>query len=177
MRFFLPLVFFLPLLAQTDCNQVFETRKNEIVFELDRIDRAKAELNALQEANARVIGEKEASLGAKEKAIESRLATIEAERAKIEQLVKKNQEILSRIAEVKDGKLTELYTNMKASAAGEIINNMDPYLASEILSRLESKIAADIIARVEPGNAAKITTILHKGPPFTPEANATIQTP
>ncbi|MGE4296090.1 MAG: MotE family protein [Campylobacterales bacterium] len=170
---FLVLAASIALWAQTDCNRIFEERKQEIVFELDRLDRSKAELKALQEAYSRVLGEKEGSLASKEAEIDRKLAAIEAERATIERLTKRNEEILKQIAEAKDGKVIDLYTNMKASAAGEVMNNMDPYLAATILSQLPPKTAADIIARVEPGNAANITTILQKGPPYSREANAT----
>lgn len=173
MRLFLFVLAALPLFAQTDCNRIFEERKQEIVFDLDRIDRAKAELQALQEAHARVLGEKEGTLAAREREIGNKLAAIEAERANIEKLLKKNEEVLRQITEVKEGKVVELYTNMKASAAGEVVNNMDPNLAAHILSQLPAKVAADIIARVEPGNAARITTILQKGPPFLNENTPT----
>ncbi|MDR2152861.1 MAG: PDP protein [Helicobacteraceae bacterium] len=156
-----------------DCNAIFEARKNEILFEVDRLDRSKGELEALGEATKRILTEKDNVLKAREEKIADDLKAIEEERAKIEAALKAQEELLARFNETKDGKLTDLYGGMKASNAGEIMNALDPYLAADILSRLESKTAAAVLARIEPSNAAVITGILHKGPPFTREQNAT----
>jgi flagellar motility protein MotE (MotC chaperone) len=159
--------------AQSDCNAIFDARKNEIVYEVDRLDKAKYELQALREATERVLSEKDNALKARERTIDDKLHAIEAERAKIEETLKANEKVLAQINELKDGKLTDLYANMKASNAGEIMNSLDPYLAATILSQLDSKTAAGIIARIEPANAASITSILHNGPPYSRDKNET----
>ncbi|MDR1452326.1 MAG: PDP protein [Helicobacteraceae bacterium] len=156
---------------ESDCNAIFEARKNEILFEVDRLDRSKNELDALGEATKRVLAEKEDLVKAREEKIAADLKAIEEERAKIESAIKTQESLLSRIGEMKDGKVTDLYSGMKASNAGEIMNALDPYLAADILSRLDSKIAAAVLSRIEPMNAAAITAILHEGPPFTKDKN------
>ncbi|MDR2639730.1 MAG: PDP protein [Helicobacteraceae bacterium] len=173
MRAVLALAVFAAALSAEDCNAIFESRKNEILFEVDRLDRSKDELNALGEATKRVLTEKEEAIKTREEKIAADLKAIEEERAKIEAALKAQRELLAQISEIKDGKVTDLYSGMKASNAGEIMNALDPYLAADILSRLESKIAAAVLARIEPANAAVITGILHKGPPFIKDQNAT----
>ncbi|MDR0665540.1 MAG: PDP protein [Helicobacteraceae bacterium] len=165
--------FVLTLAAADDCNAIFDGRKNEILFEIDRLDRSKSELDALGEATKRILTEKENAIKAREEKIAADLNAIEEERAKIEAALKTQEELLARFNEAKEGKLTDLYGGMKASNAGEIMNALDPYLAADILSRLDSKTAAAVLARIEPANAAAITGILHKGPPFIKEQNAT----
>lgn len=159
--------------GEADCNAIFDSRKGEISFEIDRLDRSKSELDALREATLRVLSEKENAVKNKENSIDEKLKAIEAERAKIEAMLNANKEVLNQLKEQKDGKLTQLYSGMKASNAGEIMNALDPYLAAVILSQLDSKTAASIIARIEPAQAAVITAILHKGPPYEADANAT----
>ncbi|GHV07759.1 hypothetical protein AGMMS50229_15090 [Campylobacterota bacterium] len=160
------------LMAQSsDCNAIFETRKNEIIYEIDKLDKAKYELGSLKDATARILGEKENALKTREQSIADQLKAIEEERAKIEATKQANEKVLAQIKELKGGKLTNLYTGMKAGNAGEIMNSLDPYLAAEILSQLESKVAAGIIARIEPANAATITGILFNGPPYVKDQN------
>jgi flagellar motility protein MotE (MotC chaperone) len=161
------------LIAEDNCHAIFEERKNEILFEVDRLDRSKGELDALGEATKRVLDEKESAIKAREEKIAADLKALEEERAKIEEGLKAQRELLTRLSEIKDGKVTDLYSGMKASNAGEIMNALDPYLAADILSRLDSKIAAAVLARIEPANAAVITGILHKGAPFTKDQNTT----
>lgn len=152
--------------GQSDCNQIFELRKMEIVQEIDRLERQKAELADLKRATTRVLQGKEAQLADQQAQIAAQLEQIEAERAQIEALTRRNQQILDEIGQVKDDKLVELYTNMRPSSAGEVMNAMDPYLAARILNSLSPKIAADIVARMDPPNAARLTVILQRGPPF-----------
>lgn len=161
------------LLASDDCHTIFEARKSEILFEIDRLDRKKLELKALEDATASIMRDKDRDLERKQKDLNTTYQEVLKERQKIEALVAKNEKILKEIAQTKDSKVVDLYTNMKPSAAGEIMNNMDPYLACTILNQLESDVAAKIISRIEPQNAAKITSILQKGPPFIEEGNTT----
>jgi flagellar motility protein MotE (MotC chaperone) len=164
---------FARVLSAEDCNAIFEARKSEILFEIDRLDKSKGELNALGDATAKVLGAKENALKVREEKIAADLKALEEQAAKIEATLKANEAVLSQLSEVKEGKLTSQYTGMKASYAGEIMNALDPYLAAEILSRLDSKAAAGVLARIEPANAATITGILHKGAPFVRDQNAT----
>lgn len=173
MRKFLPLLILVTTLtANDDCHAIFDARKNEILFEIDRLDRKKAELKALEDATTSVMQNKDRELEKKSKEIENMLKKIDEEKEAIKALVAKNEQILKEIEQKKDEKVVELYTNMKPSAAGEIMNAMDPYLASQILNQLDPETASKIIARVEPANAANITSILQKGPPFTKDNNA-----
>lgn len=173
MRIFWLLLITANLFAKDDCHAIFDARKNEILFELDRLDRAKAELKALEEATSSVMNAKDESLTKKEGEAKAILQKAEDEKKSIEALIKKNEAILKEITERKDERVVELYSNMKPSAAGEIMNAMDPYLACKILNQLEAQTAANIIARIEPATAAKITAILQKGPPFEPDSNTT----
>ncbi|MDR1912232.1 MAG: PDP protein [Helicobacteraceae bacterium] len=156
-----------------DCNAIFEARKNEILFEVDRLDKSKSELEALGEATERILSQKEEALKQREAKIVADLKAIEEERAKIEAALKAQQELLAQINDIKGSKLKSLYTDMKASNAGEIMSALDPYLASDILSRLDPKTAAAVLARIEPAAAAVITGILHKGAPYVRDQNAT----
>ncbi|MDR2904836.1 MAG: hypothetical protein LBU73_02665 [Helicobacteraceae bacterium] len=152
--------------SDAECHAIFDARKAEILFEVDRLDRAKSELDALQEATAHVIVEKDETLKKREAAAEAKLKEAEKEREKAAEILRQNERVLAQISELKGGKLTTLYTGMKAGNAGEIMNALDPYLAAEILSQLEPKIAAQVLSRVDPATAANITAILHKGPPY-----------
>ncbi|MDR2034986.1 MAG: PDP protein [Helicobacteraceae bacterium] len=159
--------------AADDCNAIFEARKNEILFEVDRLDKSKSELEALGEATERILSKKEEALKQREAKIAADLKAIEEEGAKIEAALKAQQELLAQINDIKESKLKSLYTGMKASNAGEIMNALDPYLAADILSRLDPKTAAAVLARIEPAAAAVITGILHKGAPYVRDQNAT----
>lgn len=173
MRAVLLIFIAIKLLANDDCHAIFDARKSEILFEIDRLDRKKAELKALEEATTSVMQDKDRALEQKSQDINSTLQKVLEEKEAIKALVAKNEQILKEINESKDSKVVDLYTNMKPSSAGEIMNAMDPYLACQILNQLEADTAAKIISRIEPATAAKITAILQKGPPFVADSNAT----
>ncbi|MDR0747463.1 MAG: PDP protein [Helicobacteraceae bacterium] len=161
------------LFAIDDCNAIFEARKGEIFVEIDRLDVKKSEFDALKAATERVMIEKDEALRKKEAEIDEKLKRIEEINEEIKQRQKANETVLDQIRELKDAKLAGLYGGMKPGSAGDIMNSLDPYLAAEILSQLDGKIAAGIIARMEPSSAAAITGILHKGPPYMRDKNAT----
>ena len=153
------------------CNSVFESRKNELLDVLDRIDDEKQVLESLNSATKNILDRKSRSLDKKENFLLEKEKKVNVKLARLKALVKKNEKILKEIKDVLNNKITEAYSKMGASKAANILNEMDFEKAAGILFNLEPKSMSNILAKMEAASASEVTLIIKRGPPFKTDIN------
>ncbi|MDH5463995.1 MAG: PDP protein [Thiovulaceae bacterium] len=147
-----------------DCTKVFESRKEELILELEKIDEQNQALEALQEATTVLLDKKKVKIEAQQAAVEKTKSEITAKEARIVAMLKENKQILEDIQKAKMTKVTNIYAKMKAGAAAEIFSKMELKEASEILGSLPPKILGKVLAKMKPEKAAKLTHEINKDP-------------
>ncbi|WP_331774618.1 MotE family protein [Sulfurospirillum sp. 1612] len=149
-----------------DCTQIFESRKGELLREVEKIDDARQSFEALKAATNALFDKQRASIEADRKALVQKEADLNATQQNIKALIAKNQKILDEIKGIKESKISQTYTKMKDSAAAAILDSLTTEEASRILFTLQAKKISKILAKMNPLNASKVTIRLSEGPPF-----------
>ena len=147
-----------------DCTKVFESRKEELILELEKIDEQKQALEALQEATTALLDKKKVKLEGQQADIDKVKAEVKAKEDRIVKMVKQNKQILEDIKKAKMTKVTNIYSKMKAGAAAAIFEKMELKEASEILGSLPPKILGKVFAKMKPQKAAELTHEINKDP-------------
>ncbi|WP_172198124.1 MotE family protein [Campylobacter sp. RM16188] len=157
-----------------DCVSIFESRKAELLKEVEKIDEAKQGLEAFQASSKALFNERNTQLAKKEAEINATLEKIEAKKKDIENLLKRNDEILAELKTMTTDKVSEAYGKMKDQSAADVLSAMDRANAATIMYALAPKKISTIMAKMPPNIASEITLLLQKGPPFMhSESNAT----
>ncbi len=149
-----------------DCTQIFESRKAELLGEVEKIDAAQQSFEALKAATNALFDKQKAQIEIDRKALTQKEADLNATRQNIKDLIAKNQELLDEIKGIKENKISQTYTKMKDSAAATIFDNLTTEEASSILFTLQAKKISAILAKMDPIKASKVTIRLSEGPPF-----------
>lgn len=155
----------------TDCTKVFEERKVELLKEIEKIDEARQSFEALRAASNALFDKRDSALKTEQSKVDAVLAQISDKEKSIEALIKKNEELLASINDVKNNKISETYNKMKEGAAAAILEAMKRPEAANILFTLPPKKVSKIMAKMAPQAASDVTVLLTKGPPFD-EVNA-----
>jgi len=153
-------------LSVEECNKIFEQRKSELALQLERIEEKEQALNAFQNANKNVQGQKEQRIGIQVAELNRLLADMAAKEKNAKAMLEENKKVLEAIQKAKDDKITQSYTKMKPSAAGEILSEMNASSAASVLFNLDAKKMADVLGKMEAKKAAQAVERLKKGPPF-----------
>jgi flagellar motility protein MotE (MotC chaperone) len=168
-----------------DCNKIFDDRKSELIYELEKIDEQQQSLESLQAATNAMLNEKKEKLKIQEKEIQEQKAKIEQMLKEIDEKIDKNKKILADIKQTKDNKLIQSYAKMGAGKAALILAKLQTHEAANIVFYLDPKLIGSLLEKMQPDKAAKLTIMLQKGPPFldfvnnhdidTPESIKTIE--
>lgn len=153
-------------LSVDECNKIFEQRKSELALQIERLEEKEQALNALQNANKNVSGQKEQKLNLKLNEINKALSDVAKKEQNIKAMLDENKKILEAIEKSKDEKITQSYVKMKPSAAAGILSEMNATSAASILFNLEAKKMAEILGKMDAKKAAEAVSRLKKGPPF-----------
>ncbi len=153
-------------LSVDECNKIFEQRKAELVLQVERLEEKEQALNALQNANKNVQGQKEQRLTQRLTEVNKALSEVAKKEQNIKNMLDENKKVLEALEKAKDNKITQSYTKMKPSAAAGILSEMNATSAAGILFNLDVKKISEVLAKMEPKKAAEAVERLKKGPPF-----------
>lgn len=180
-----------------DCNALFQSRKEEIAGELQKLQEQQQMLQILQGATEGVLKERETQLKAQEdemkkkqeafeqeeKNFQAKLKTqeeqskkrLEEQEKKIKDLIAQNQALLEEIKGVKQDKVVETYTKMKDSKAALILESLPTKDAVDILAKMDAKLMSKIMAKMTPQKAGEITIMLQELPSQNTDPNPQAQ--
>lgn len=149
-----------------DCTQVFESRKSELLREVEKIDESRQSFEALQAATNALFEKQKAALKEKESALSKTKAEIEEKEQKIAAMVEENKKLLEQVQAKKSDKIDETYVKMKDAAAASIIEKLPVHEGAAMMFGLPAKKVSQIMAKMNPQIASEIMQQLKKGPPF-----------
>ncbi|MCX6073186.1 MAG: PDP protein [Campylobacterales bacterium] len=147
-----------------ECTQIFESRKNELLIELGKIDEQRQSLDALKRATEDLLKKKEAMVQGRGTAVDQKLQEIKTREASIQKILADNKKILEEMKQLKSNKVSQAYTKMKPASSANILAQMGVKEASDILSTLNPKIVSQILGKMDPKKGAEITAALQKIP-------------
>ena len=156
------LAFFINLAwgAEQDCEQYFEARKAQLELQTREFDEArqaleayKASFEALQKERLEVLNQREAEVNAT-------LAQIESLKEQNTKLLEEQQKILNSIKEKTEGRIKEIYSQMKDTAIADVLTQMDAEDASKIMLSLESRKISGVLSKMDPAKASELTLLL-----------------
>jgi flagellar motility protein MotE (MotC chaperone) len=155
------------LCAETiDCTQVFESRKGELLHEVEKIDEARQSFEALQAATNALFEKQKVSLKDKENALAKTKAEVDEKEKKIAAMLEENKKLLEQVQAKKSDKIDETYIKMKDAAAASIIEKLPVHEGAAMMFGLPAKKVSQIMAKMNPQIASEIMQQLKKGPPF-----------
>ncbi|ARE81294.1 MULTISPECIES: MotE family protein [Campylobacter] len=154
------LVLFFGVIFAEDCQQYFESRKGELEIQTREFDEARQALEAYRASFESLQKEKINALSQKEAEVNATLARIESLKAENERLLKQNEEILNSINSKTEGRIKEIYSQMKDSAVADVLSQMDAEEASKIMLSLESRKISGVLSKMQPQKASELTLLL-----------------
>jgi len=169
MRYIILLIFAITLSAESnvvECNKIFETRKDEMFRELDRIDEKQLEYELYKDAKLKIIEKEAAKVEAKKAEIDEILKKAKQLKKEADDLHKKNETVLKNIKNAKSNKIAKTYIKMKDSKAAAIFDTMKKEEAARILFTLPATKLAKILAKMLPQNASDITGLIEDNRAF-----------
>ena len=153
-------------LSVDECNKIFEQRKAEIAYQIEKLEEKEQSLSAFQNANKNVQTQKEQKLSQKLAEINKLLAEVAKKEQNTKAMLDENKKVLDAIQKAKDDKITQSYVKMKPGPAAGILSEMNSSSAAQVLFSLEPKKASEILSKMEPKKASEAMERLRKGPPF-----------
>ncbi|EAK2502138.1 nucleosidase [Campylobacter upsaliensis] len=154
------LALFFGVVFAEDCQQYFESRKGELEIQTREFDEARQTLEAFKASFESLQKEKMNALNQKEAEVNATLAKIESLREENERLLKQNEEILNSINNKTEGRIKEIYSQMKDTAVADVLSQMDAEEASKIMLSLESRKISGILSKMNPQKASELTLLL-----------------
>jgi flagellar motility protein MotE (MotC chaperone) len=155
------------LCAETiDCTQIFESRKGELLHEVEKIDEARQSFEALHAATNALFEKQKASLKERENALAKAKAEVDEKEKKITAMLEENKKLLDEVQSKKNDKIDETYIKMKDASAAAILEKLPVNEAAAMMFGLPAKKASQIMAKMNPQIASEIMQQLKKGPPF-----------
>lgn len=152
--------------ATTDCTQIFESRKSELLNEVEKIDEARQSFEALQAATNALFDKQRKQIATKQQDLNTTMQKISQKEEKIKQMLEENKKLLAAINGAKNDKISESYSKMKDSSAAGILEQLPIQESAAILFSLQAKKVAKIMAKMTASKASLITQRLRIGPPF-----------
>ncbi len=157
------LMFFLGIFAfaaEQDCQQYFEARKAQLELQTREFDEARQALEAFKASFETLQKERLEALDKREAEVNATLAQIENLKAENEKLLKEKEQILSTINEKTQGRVKEIYSQMKDAAIAGVLSQMDTEEASKIMLSLESRKISGVLSKMDPKKASELTLLL-----------------
>ncbi|MFG5139648.1 MotE family protein [Campylobacter lari] len=146
--------------AEQNCEQYFETRKEQMQEQIREYDEARQSLEAYRASFEALQKEKMQALVQKEADINASLEQIKSLKEQNERILKATRENLQAINDKTMGRITEIYAKMKDVAVAGILSEMEPDEASKILLSLDPRKISSIMAKMEPKKASDLTLLL-----------------
>ncbi|ECQ7445199.1 MotE family protein [Campylobacter jejuni] len=146
--------------AEQDCEQYFEARKAQIELQTREFDEARQSLEAYKVSFEALQKERLENLEKKEAEVNATLAKIEELKLENARLVEKQQKILNSINDKTQGRVKEIYSQMKDAAIADVLSQMDAEDASKIMLSLESRKISGVLSKMDPKKASELTLLL-----------------
>ena len=145
-----------------ECTRIFESRKNELLVELERIDEQRQSLESLKIATDELLNKKEVRLDAREKGVAQKLEATKKAQADTKSMLEKNEKILEAIKNQKMDKVSQVYAKMKAASAANILAKMEIKEAGAILNKLKPKTVGKIFSKMDAQKASELSQYIIK---------------
>lgn len=107
--------------AEQDCEQYFEARKAQIELQTREFDEARQSLEAYKASFEALQKERLENLEKKEAEVNATLAKIEELKLENARLVEEQQKILNSINDKTQGRVKEIYSQMKDAAIADVL--------------------------------------------------------
>ena len=146
--------------AEQDCEQYFEARKAQIELQTREFDEARQSLEAYKASFEALQKERLENLEKKEAEVNATLAKIEELKLENARLVEEQQKILNSINDKTQGRVKEIYSQMKDAAIADVLSQMDAEDASKIMLSLESRKISGVLSKMDPKKASELTLLL-----------------
>lgn len=146
--------------AEQDCEQYFESKKAQLEIQTREFDEARQSLEAYKASFETLQKEKLEALNKREAEVNATLAQIEELKAENARLLKESQDILNTINEKTEGRVREIYSQMKDAAVAAVLSEMDNDEASKIMLSLESRKISGVLSKMDPKKASELTLLL-----------------
>ncbi|EFP5722165.1 MotE family protein [Campylobacter coli] len=146
--------------AEQDCEQYFEARKAQIELQTREFDEARQALEAYKASFEALQKERLENLEKKEAEVNATLAKIEELKLENARLVEEQQKILNSINDKTQGRVKEIYSQMKDAAIADVLSQMDAEDASKIMLSLESRKISGVLSKMDPKKASELTLLL-----------------
>lgn len=146
--------------AQQDCEKYFEARKAQIELQTREFDEARQALEAYKASFETLQKERLEALEKREAEVNATLQKIENMKAENTRLLQQAQQIQNLINEKTEGRVREIYSQMKDSAVADVLAQMDEDEASKIMLSLETRKVSGILSKMEPRKASELTLLL-----------------
>ena len=111
--------------AEQDCEQYFEARKAQIELQTREFDEARQSLEAYKASFEALQKDRLENLEKKEAEVNATLAKIEELKLENARLVEEQQKILNSINDKTQGRVKEIYSQMKDAAIADVLSQMD----------------------------------------------------
>lgn len=156
------LAFFISLAlgAEQDCEQYFEARKAQLELQTREFDEARQALEAYKASFEALQKERLENLNKREAEVNATLAQIENLKAQNAKLLEEQEKILNSINEKTEGRIKEIYSQMKDTAIADVLTQMDAEDASKIMLSLESRKISGVLSKMNPAKASELTLLL-----------------
>ncbi|EMB8391864.1 MotE family protein [Campylobacter jejuni] len=146
--------------AEQDCEQYFEARKAQIELQTREFDEARQSLESYKASFEALQKERLENLEKKEAEVNATLAKIEELKLENARLVEEQQKILNSINDKTQGRVKEIYSQMKDAAIADVLSQMDAEDASKIMLSLESRKISGVLSKMDPKKASELTLLL-----------------
>ncbi|EDJ8430614.1 TPA: MotE family protein [Campylobacter jejuni] len=146
--------------AEQDCEQYFEARKVQIELQTREFDKARQSLEAYKASFEALQKERLENLEKKEAEVNATLAKIEELKLENARLVEEQKKILNSINDKTQGRVKEIYSQMKDAAIADVLSQMDAEDASKIMLSLESRKISGVLSKMDPKKASELTLLL-----------------
>ncbi len=146
--------------AEQDCEQYFEARKAQIELQTREFDETRQSLEAYKASFEALQKERLENLEKKEAEVNATLAKIEELKLENARLVEEQQKILNSINDKTQGRVKEIYSQMKDAAIADVLSQMDAEDASKIMLSLESRKISGVLSKMDPKKASELTLLL-----------------
>lgn len=156
------LAFFISLAwgTEQDCEQYFEARKAQLELQTREFDEARQALEAYKASFEALQKERLENLNKREAEVNATLAQIENLKAQNAKLLEEQEKILNSINEKTEGRIKEIYSQMKDTAIADVLTQMDAEDASKIMLSLESRKISGVLSKMDPAKASELTLLL-----------------
>lgn len=155
----------------TDCTQIFEERKLELLKEVESIDEARQSFEALRAATNSLFNKQKVKLDEQKRDLNTTMQEVKKRELSIKNMLEENQKLLDAINGAKNDKISDTYSKMKDSAAAGILEALPINESAAVIFTLQAKKVSKIMAKMDPIKASKITQRLRIGPPFENKKN------